>query len=126
MNDDQNKPNITQDDPLSVLENILNEAKKKGATSGKSSGGGDSSVLDNQSTPEEVEAVRLQQEMESQRLEMIRQEQILAQKAKIQQELPKTPQFIARQQQEAEEDIQEKANISDDGLVIHQMSHTKI
>ena len=51
---------------------------------------------------------------------------MVEQKAKILEELPQTPQYQVRKQQEEEHQQEQQANMADDGLTIHQLTRTKI
>lgn len=125
-----------QQDPLSVLESILQDAKKKSGQGAAGAGAGvgaaspqagGADLDDNRElSPEEKQALLAQREEEAAAAETLRQQQVVEQKAKILEELPQTPQYQVRKQQEEEQQQEQQANVADDGLTIHQLTRTKI
>lgn len=129
----------SQQDPLAVLENILNEAKQQDKSdSGKApdlvKASKNATAKSDKSSPEELaklEAEKKQKEeeerqrqaqLEAERLRLIEQ-----QKQKLEKELKQTPQYQARVQQEAEKAEEKKQHASaGEGYEIRQLKHTKI
>jgi wyosine [tRNA(Phe)-imidazoG37] synthetase (radical SAM superfamily) len=126
-----------QQDPLAVLENILNEAKEQ-----KGSGQApdlvktskNATAKSNKSSPEELAKLEAEkkrkEEEERQRqaqLEANRLRLIEEQKQKLEQELKQTPQYQARLEQEKQkqEEAQKHASAGE-GYKIRQLKHTKI
>lgn len=126
-----------QQDPLAVLENILNEAKEqKGSGQAPDLVGASKSAQSKSNQPSAEELAKLEaekkqkEEAERQRqaqLEAERLRLIEEQKRKLEQELKQTPQYQARVQQEAEKAEEEKQHASaGEGYEIKQLKHTKI
>ena len=130
-------------DPLAVLENILNEAKQKTPNGTTKSGKGKVSTSPTQASgqpiakppsPEEVAELEVeekrQEDEEKQRqvqLEAERLRLIEEQKQKLENELKQTPQYQARVQQETEEkEEQSQHQAAGEGFEIRQLGHTKI
>lgn len=126
----------TDQDPLAILENILQDAKKKSEQKATGSDGqpapSDGSegvgVEPSEVEIEEVKQAALEAEAaHNEQYEAERQRQIAEQQALIQQQLPQTPQFQAWQQQRAEaEDEKAQASSAGEGYEIEQLSQTKI
>lgn len=127
-------------DPLAILESILQDAKKKSGSSPSPVAGSaipdekpaeETQVVDSEPPPTEEELAIIKAQIaqeEAERnaaLEAQRQEQIAQQKALLAAELPQTPQYQARQQQVAEEQSQARANTAD-GYEINQLTKTKM
>lgn len=145
MSDDQTNqasadPATTSQDPLAILESILQDAKKKSGSSPSPVAGSaipdekpaeETQVVDSEPPPTEEELAIIKAQIaqeEAERnaaLEAQRQEQIAQQKALLAAELPQTPQYQARQQQVAEEQSQARANTAD-GYEINQLTKTKM
>lgn len=124
-------------DPLAILENILQDAKKKSEQRAKGSGSqpapGDVTseavgAEPSEAELEEVKQAALEAEAAHQeKYEAERQRQIAEQQALIKQQLPQTPQFQAWQQQRAEaEEEKAQASTAGDGYEIEQLTTTKI
>lgn len=136
----QNSSAVAQD-PLAILESILQDAKNK---SGQKKAQGNSSVqqaqqldegaglVDGEPPPTEEELAIIKQQIEQEEaartaaLEAQRQQQIAQQQALLAQELPQTPQYQARQQQVAEEEQAKAASGVVDGYEIQQLTKTKV
>lgn len=128
-------------DPLAILESILQDAKNK---SGQKKTQGDVSaqqtqqldegagLVDGEPPPTEEELAIIKQQIEQEEaartaeLEAQRQQQIAQQQALLAQELPQTPQYQARQQQVAEEEQVKAASGVADGYAIEQLTKTKV
>lgn len=133
-------PATTKQDPLAILESILQDAKNKSGSKPSPVAGSalpdekpveEAQLVDGEPPPTEeelaiIKAQIAQEEAErSAALEAQRQEQIAQQKALLAEELPQTPQYQARQQQVAEEQSQAQANTAD-GYDIKQLTKTKM
>lgn len=122
-------PQQDQQDPLAVLEGILQDARNKsGTATGASDPAAQAAQEQAQREAEAQAAAARQAEADRQaQLEAQRLKEIAEQQAMIQHELPKTSQFQARQQQAAEE-IQEEAATSSagEGYEIKQLDHMKV
>ncbi|MBP9782003.1 hypothetical protein KBC89_05100 [Candidatus Woesebacteria bacterium] len=131
----------TAQDPLAILESILQDAKNK---SGQKKAQGDvpaqqtqqlddgSGLVDGEPPPTEEELAIIKQQIEQEEaartaeLEVQRQQQIAQQQALLSQELPQTPQYQARQQQVAEEEQEKATSVVADGYEIAQLTKTKV
>lgn len=129
-------------DPLAILESILQDAKSKsgqkkaqevGAVVPANNQPGLNPVLNGAEPPpteEELAIIKQQIEQEeaarTAELEAQRQQQITQQQALLAQELPQTPQYQARQQQVAEEEQEKATSMIADGYSIEQLTKTKI
>ena len=126
-------------DPLAILENILQDAKKKSEGKTTGAGGQPTPSVGGEGTPsgagestdpalEAQKQAALEAEAAHQeKYEAERQRQIAEQQALIKQQLPQTPQFQAWQQQRAEaEEEKAQASTAGDGYEIEQLTTTKI
>ena len=128
--------NDNNDDPLAVLEDILQdaEAKKGGGNVKGPSVTQRPSAGDSQPTPEEIaqkeaekERQRQADEAERQQLEAERLAQIAEQKQQIEQEVMHSPEHQAAvQQDEAKQQADEDASTANEGFEIRQLDHDKI
>ncbi len=133
----QTNPSVAQD-PLAILEGILQDAKNKSSQKKAQSDGatqqGDAGevLIDGEPPPTEEELAIIQKQIEEEdaaraaELEAQRQQQIAEQQALLAQELPQTPQYQARQQQVAEEEQAKATSGVADGYNIEQLTKTKV
>jgi hypothetical protein len=127
----QSAPTPATDDPLASLEELLNKAKSKRTTP---SSGRDVAVAAEPSgpSPEEILAQQRAEEqaqlaIREQQGEIDRQEQLLAQRQKMSEELQTTPQYQARQEQDQEEEKKvEQQKAEQQGHVIYQIDNAKV
>lgn len=122
-------PQQDQQDPLAVLEGILQDARNKSG-SAAAAPDPDAQVAQEQAQREAEAQAAAAKQAEAERqaqLETQRLKEIAEQQAMIQHELPKTPQFQARQQQAVEE-TNEKAvkGSAGEGYEIKQLDHMKV
>ena len=128
-------------DPLAILEGILQDAKNKSGQKKVQDEGTSQLVqqpdegevtVDGEPPPTEEELAIIKQQIEQEEaarvavLEAQRQQQIAQQQALLAQELPQTPQYQARQQQVAEEEQAKATSVVADGYEIEQLTKTKI
>lgn len=123
-------------DPLAILETILQDAKAKSGQKKAGVAGADDAVPEIDPAAQlaaeaELEALKQEAIAEEARraaeMEALRQQQIAEQKALISQALPQTPEYLARKEQESEEQqITAAQNADGDGFEITQLSRTKI
>lgn len=133
-------PAKASQDPLAILESILQDAKKKSGSSPSQAIGsavadekpaGEAQLVEGEPPPTEEELAIIKAQIDQEEaernaaLEAQRQEQISQQKALLAAELPQTPQYQARQQQVAEEQSQAQAK-NVDGYEINQLTKTKM
>lgn len=118
------------DDPLANLEDLLQKAKAKRA--GNSPVDGALVEAAAGPSPEEIQAQQLAEQqaqlaLQEEQGEILRKEQLAAQRQKMAEELQNTPQYQARKEQDQEESEKaDAAKAAHQGHIIHQVGETKI
>ncbi len=115
---DNSQGTAGQQNPLDVLEDILNDAKKK-------SGGGDPDEAKKKA--EEEEAQKLAEVEAAEQQQRAKDAQALKQQIAGLSAIKETPQYQARLEQDAEKQEQQQQDQADgEGFEIRQLGHTKI